>query len=341
MKQGKLSILFRTAGGKAKGKQLGLGHVYRCLNLANQIKFHKIFFLLEDYGGAKEIFLQNGYKNINKLKRNLSLHSDIKNSIKIIKKHKIDILIVDKYNLSISYIKKLRKYTKIVIVSDLKKINYPADLVINGFIGFNNQVTTNKYGTLCLLGPKYQILSHKFLKNPIMKKKDYWLIATFGGYDENNIVEILLNELLKLNHTIKTKVILGPATTKSKSISILEKKLSKSLTIKKNTKNMHDEIASAKYGICSGGITTYEFASLKIPFAIICQVKHQIETAHEWEKRGIALNLGLVNNKIHTKIRDFLLSISENKSTSLNLKHKSIVDGLGSKRVAKQILKLK
>ena len=340
MKQEKLNILFRTSGGKAKGKQLGLGHVYRCLNLANQIKFHKIFFLLEDYGGAKEIFLQNGYKNINKLKRNLSLNSDIKNSIKIIKKHKIDILIVDKYNLPVSYVKKLRKHTKIVLVSDLRKINYPADLVINGFIGFSNQITTNKYGTMCLLGPKYQILSQKFLKIPIMKKKNYGLIATFGGYDENNIVEILLNELLKLNHRIKTKVILGPATTKNKKISMLEKKLSKSLTIKKITKNMHDEIVTAKYGICSGGITTYEFASLKIPFAIVCQVKHQIKTAHEWEKRGIALNLGLVNNKIHTKIRDFLLSISEKKSAPLILKHRSIVDRLGSKRVSKQILKL-
>jgi len=151
LKQGKLNILFRTSGGKAKGKQLGLGHVYRCLNLANQIKSHKIFFLLEDYGGAKEIFLQNGYKNINKLKCNLSLNSDIKNSIKIIKKHKIDILIVDKYNLPVSYIKKLWKHTKIVVVSDLRKTNYPADLVINGFIGFTNQITTNKYGTIKLI----------------------------------------------------------------------------------------------------------------------------------------------------------------------------------------------
>jgi len=121
---------------------------------------------------------------------------------------------------------------------------------------------------------------------------------------------------------------------------MLEKKIGKTLMIKKNTKNMHDEIDNAKYGICSGGITTYEFAALKVPFAIVCQVKHQIETAREWEKRKIAWNLGLANNKVHKKINYFLRSISEEK-ISLNLKHKSIVDGLGAKRVFEQILKLK
>lgn len=340
MSQGKLKILFRTSGGRAKGKQLGLGHIYRCLNLANQLKSNKIFFLLEDYGGAEEVFRQNGFKNIFKLKPNITVQSDVKNSIKSIHDEEIDILIVDKYNLSISYLKKLKNHTKIVVISDLRKINYSTDLLINGFVGFKNKITRNKYGTTCLLGPSFQILSKKFIKNSIRKKKNYDLIATFGGYDEKNIIEILLKELLKLNHKIKTKVILGPAARKTRKISILEKKIGKSLTIKKNIKNMHDEISNVKYGICSGGITTYEFASLKIPFGIICQVKHQLETANEWEKRRIAMNLGLPNNKIGKKISDFLQLVSEEKLPR-NLKHKSIVDGLGAKRVAKQILKLK
>lgn len=340
MSQEKLKILFRTSGGRAKGKQLGLGHVYRCLNLANQLKYNKIFFLLEDYGGAEEVFLQNGFKNIIKLKPNIAVKSDIKNSIKFIRDEEIDIIIVDKYNLSLAYLKKLKNHTKIVVISDLRKINYVADLLINGFIGFKNKITKNEYGTTCLLGPSYQILSKNFIKNSSRKKKNYDLIATFGGFDEKNIVEILLKELLKLNHKIKTKVILGPVTTKTRKISRLEKKIGKSLTIKKNTKNMHDEISNAKYGICSGGITTYEFAALKISFGIICQVKHQLETAKEWKKRGIAVNLGLANNKMDKKISDFLGLVS-GKKLSQKLVQKSIVDGLGSKRVARQILKIK
>lgn len=340
MSQGKLKILFRVSGGRAKEKQLGLGHIYRCINLANQLKTNKIFFLLEDYGGAEEVFRQNSFKNIFKLKPNITVQSDIKNSIKTIHDEEIDILIVDRYNLTTSYLKKLKNHTKIVVISDLRKINYSADLLINGFIGFKNKIIRNEYGTTCLLGPSFQILSKKFIKNSIMKKKNYDLIATFGGYDEKNIIEILLKELLKLNHKIKTKVILGPATKKTRKISILEKKIGRSLTIKKNTKNMHDEISNAKYGICSGGITTYEFAALKIPFGIICQVEHQLETANEWKKRRIAMNLGLANNKISRKISDFLQLVSEEK-LSRNLKHKSIVDGLGAKRAAKQIIKLK
>ena len=41
---------------------------------------------------------------------------------------------------------------------------------------------------------------------------------------------------------------------------------------------------------------------MKIPFAIICQVKHQILTAKEWEKKGIAINLGMPNSRLDKKL---------------------------------------
>jgi len=340
LKQKKLNILFRTSGGRAVKKQLGLGHVYRCLNLANNLKNCRIYFLIEDYGGAEKVIKNHGVKNIFKLKKNINFQSDFKKTKDYILKKRIDLIVVDKYNTKIKYLRQLKKFTKLVVISDLKKIDFPADLVVNGFIGFENKIITNKYNTKCLVGPSFQILNKNYEKRNIPKKMNHKLLVAFGGFDEKNIIEILLKELLKLNHKIKTKVILGPATKKTRKISILEKKIGKSLTIKKNTKNMHDEISNVKYGICSGGITTYEFASLKIPFGIICQVKHQLETANEWEKRRIAMNLGLPNNKIGKKISDFLQLVSEEKLPQ-NLKHKSIVDGLGAKRVTKQILKLK
>ena len=159
MKQKKLKILFRTSGGRAVKKQLGLGHINRCVSLSKFFKNCEIYFLIEDYGGVVEFIKQSKIKNIVKLRNNIDLESDIKETFSQIISKNIDILIVDKYDIKIKYLHKLKNSAKIVVISDLKKIDYPADLVVNGFVGFKNKKTTNKFGSKCLLGRSVSVAS--------------------------------------------------------------------------------------------------------------------------------------------------------------------------------------
>ena len=59
-----MRILIRTAGGRAENKELGLGHIYRTINLAKNFNQNNIFFLVEDYGQVSQILRQNGFFNI-------------------------------------------------------------------------------------------------------------------------------------------------------------------------------------------------------------------------------------------------------------------------------------
>jgi UDP-2,4-diacetamido-2,4,6-trideoxy-beta-L-altropyranose hydrolase len=327
-------ILFRTSGGRIRKKELGLGHVFRCINLGYQLKSHQIQFLIEDYGSVSPLLHEHGFKKIFNLIPGISINDDIKKTVAHILKNKITILIVDKYGLTNLYVKTLKKIVRVVVISDLKNIEYDSDLVINGFIGFNNKIKTNKFKIKCLLGPKYQILNQQYAKKQHYKKK-YDLLITVGGFDANNLLEIILKKISKYEKKIKIKIILGHAT---KNKSIISKFVTKSneITIINKTNNMKKEISSTKFGICAGGITTYEFAALHIPFAIVCQYKHQIFTANEWHKRKIAKNLGFIQ-KEPKKIDLFLNHLIQNK---IILNHSNLVDGLGSKRVAMEILHL-
>ena len=103
---------------------------------------------------------------------------------------------------------------------------------------------------------------------------------------------------------------------------------------------MYKEIAESRFGICSGGLTTYEFAAVGVPFAIICQVKHQEVTAEVWKNKGIALNLGLINKKSQKKITPFLEDLV-NKRISLKTPKDSVIDGKGAMRVAMEIIQMK
>lgn len=339
MRQKKLRILFRTSGGRAPKKQLGFGHVYRCINLADFLKKNELFFLIEDYGGVKKVLKGRGFDKISNIINGINTTNDIRKTINAINKHKIDVLIIDKFDIKIRFLNEIRKHTKVIVISDLWKYNYPADLVVNGFVGFENKITKNKFNAKCFLGPRFQILNKSFSQIPVLKNKKYKLLATFGGFDERNIVEFLLEQLIMNKQKIKIKIILGPATKKTKKIRKLEKEYGQNLDIVNQTTNMFREISNAEFGLCSGGITTYEFAALKVNFGIICQVKHQLLTAREWQHRGVAVDFGLVNKNTSKEIQVFLKNIMERKFLyEFNKSH--IVDGLGAQRIANEILRL-
>jgi len=331
-----LNILIRTGGGTRTNEELGFGHIYRCVNLATTLGCHNVFFLLEDYGGAKKILNEKGYHNILLLKKNLSINSEFNKTISYIRKKKIDILIIDRYSISKKYVSVIRRYITTVLISDLLNLDYDADLLINGFIGLKNQIKKNQYGSKCLLGPKYQILGKRFSRPQVQSNKKYKLLITLGGFDRNNIIKIILRLLIKTALPIKTKIILGPGTPLTDGIKVLSQKY-KYLHIKQKTNDMRKEILDAQFGICSGGITTYEFAALKTPFAIVCQTKHQLFTAKKWQEKGVALNLGLANKNIEKKLEEILSRITGNRVIRLR---KTVVDGHGSQRVAKEIIKL-
>jgi len=335
----KKNILFRVSGGRAYNKELGLGHIYRAINLALELKPDNIFFLVEDYGNVKNLLLNWGFTNISLLQNGIKIDSDIIETTNLLHEKKIDILIVDKYDYNTKkYVKKMHGVVKTVVIPDLKKIDYDADLVVNGFVGFDNTILTNRYGAKCLLGPRYQVLNKKYQNRKFTNQKKYTILATFGGFDEHNIISIFCKQLTKYLDKITAKIILGPATKKSKELKNLEKKFRGKIKIISATKNMKKEISNAEFGICGGGITTYEFAAMGVPFAIICQYKHQLKTARAWKRKKIAINFGFSNNIIDKKIQCFLSNIINNK-IQLN-PGRIIVDGLGTKRIRLELNKI-
>ena len=333
------NILIRTGGGRAKEKELGLGHIYRVINLAKELKNNKIYFSLEDFGGAKEILQKNGFNKIETIMNKIKTEQDFKNTKLQIKKWKINIVIIDRYKISKLYIKKLSKIIKVIIISDLLDLNFKADLVVNGFIGFKNQIIKNKLNSKCMIGPNFQILNKQFSKINKKNIKKWDLLISFGGYDEKNIIEVVLKILPYYLNKLKIKIILGPVAKKNSKLNNLQKKYPKNLKIKNSIKNMAKEMSEAKYGLCTGGLTTYEFSCMKIPIGIISDDNHQMITAKQWQKLGFARNLGIVNKNSEYKIRTFVNEVYEGKILSPN--RKKIVDGLGSKRVANEILKMK
>ena len=334
----RIQLLIRTAGGKAKNKQLGLGHIFRTINLANELqKKFDIHFLIEDFGGVTKILKDHGFSSIKKIPNDVDLKKDIKYTKENIEKNGARILIVDRFRTKKEYLKKMKSKIKTILITDLKNVDYHADLLVNGFIGYKNRKFDNKFQTLCVVGPRYQILNSEFQKPKRLRKKNT-ILATFGGSDEKNISELLIESIEKVLPLIKIKLILGPVSKKSEKIKKFEKKYPKNLIVQKGTNNMAKEIAQSKFGFCSGGLTTYEFAAMKIPFVIICDDTHQLITAKEWHKEKIGINLGLINKSTKRKIQGIVDKMIISKK--IDFPKVNFVDGKGVKRINDEILKI-
>ena len=72
-------ILFRTSGGRIREKELGLGHVFRCINLGYQLKPHQIQFLIEDYGSVSPLLHEHGFKKSFNLIPGISVFKSVPN----------------------------------------------------------------------------------------------------------------------------------------------------------------------------------------------------------------------------------------------------------------------
>ena len=331
-----MNILLRTAGGSSEKYELGTGHIFRCINLTKKLNKHKIIFAVEDFGGVEQILKENNLRKIKFLKQDINENEEIEKITKIINQEKIDLVIVDKFGVKKSYLRKLKEIITTVYVADLLQYEFPVDLVINGFIGLKSERKKNSFGANCILGPKYQILSN--INSPKKQKKRYDLLITLGGFDKNKILSKLCKILPKYLDQLQIRVILGPITKKTKDIIKLEKEFPKTLSIINYSKDIQKEIINSKFGLCAGGITTYEFALQDVPFFITCQYNHQKITAEYWKNLGHCYGYILPNKKLKP-IEIYLQKIINKKIIKKNGKIK--IDNLGSTRVTKEILKLK
>lgn len=203
-----LKIIIRTNG----GKNIGLGHVYRCISLAQAIQQEKdgVEIVLISNIEIKCLIEENQFEFI------FSNTFD-ENDLLTIEKLKPDLIIFDSYLADNNYLKKLNEISKLAIFdgnNDIYDSSIP-DLIINGNLHAPNLNYYNKEKHL--LGPKYLVMKEEYWEkkfeitnNPIEKNENnsQTLMITTGGTDFNKIMIKFISSFKGLE--IKKKIIIGP-----------------------------------------------------------------------------------------------------------------------------------
>ena len=293
------NILFRADSSST----IGTGHIMRDLVLAEQFKDVNIIFTTQDFlGNINHKIIEKNYK-IEILKSN-----DFQELNLLIKKLKINMIVIDHYNISYDFEKKLKNShsnLKIFVFDDTYEKHH-CDILLN----HNVYGDSTKYKYLVPLntelrcGSKYTLLRDEFTtekqkgRQNKNNKNNLNVFIAMGGADHSNI-NINILEVLKDFSDIHAHVV---TTIANKHLAQLEKYIQsrKNITLYINTNKIAKLMNKADFAIITPSVTINEIFYLNIPFIAIKTADNQKYMYDYLLKRDLFV-LENFNTKLLTK----------------------------------------
>lgn len=318
----RLKFLFVTSA----NPEIGMGHIHRCITLANNFIGHsRDFLIFNTFDKGKSLLKENNYSyiEVNDITQ-IGLYIDHYN-----------IIINDFLDTSTDYMGILsNKFT--VNFEDLGEGADKANIVFNALYELSNPKENHRFGW------KYFILDDKILiKTPnAFNDEVRQILITFGGIDQNNLTLKTLRALEGLNNSnIKIKVILGPGYAHKKDLDNFLGNCNLDCRVISEVKDMGKEMQNIDLAITSNGRTVYELAAMNIPTISISQ--NDRETMHLFSRysKGVSY-LGISCNVdevfLSYRIRELIENKEERYKMYKSLSNTNIRKGI--KRVKEDII---
>ncbi len=289
--------------------RIGVGHVLRCLTLANQISsqgYAEIHFICrEEQGHLAEFISEQGYQVVllRKEKDDLcsfSWQEDAKQVLKNLPVARADWLIVDHYKIDEHWELMLRPVVNhIMVIDDLADRRHDCDVLLdqnyrlNYSYRYDGLVPTN---CVKLLGPRHLLLRQEFINARKNLKRDFSavrrILVNFGGTDEPNLSMLAVNAILSLQlENIFVDVVVGCTNPHQDKLRLKIRELP-SFAMHVQTNRMAELISAADLAIGASGSSTWERCSLGLPSLAIILADNQRDTAKELDEVGIIIDLG-------------------------------------------------
>lgn len=196
--------------------------------------------------------------------------------------------------------------------------------------------------TRLLLGPRYAVLRDEFLQWRAprqIKPHASRLLLTFGGGDDRGACLACLNALRQVD-VFEITILSGRRNPQVPSIrSWIEQHTGQQVQLLLEDADVTRRMAEADIAITAGGTTTFETAMLGLPTLILQIADNQRANAQAWDRMGVAVDLGSLDDLSAGKLRDQLVKLAGNPELRerMSVFGREHVDGLGAGRLAREL----
>ncbi len=342
-------IVFRLDAGMRRG----LGHLSRCLSLAETfpLDLYEIIFIVKtDVTSYVEEFIakKNNKTIIFKLKDENFFKGEKEMQYLFNLNNTYTFFIFDTYEATTDYQLQLKNNGIRWLQFDSHgKIDFYADMVLHGSPGATKELYTplvkNKNLKL-LLGTKYALINKKFLINrekaKVRKCVKNIFVCLGGGDDRGATIKIVRALDNPVFSEYNFRIFLN---SKNKDLPEIEDiALSNSnIEVFVDQTDLSLEMLNCDLGIIAPGTMSYEAACLGLPMLLVSIADNQYLNSKAWEQKGCALFIADNQSFVESNFSELLLATAKDLDLVQNMSAKcmDMIDGKGINRVAKEIFK--
>lgn len=368
-------IYIRTDG----NTQIATGHLVRCLSIARALKGNAhVSFLVSDTESCR--LLQNFFDipeefpihilgNADYNKPEAELSSLIPFSAACPENDTSrPVLFIDSYFVTERYLTSLKPYFKLAYIDDLRKFDYPVELVVNyDILTPKTRQTYELFYSRAgqkLLGGSYAPLRTQFqYRQPRAKDLDLsqksnsdngtcHILLTTGGSDPYHACLRLTRYLLNYySYGYHYHIVAGRLNIDKEALMSLSE--TSPVTIHENVSDMAGLMASCDLAVSAAGTTLYELCATGIPSASLIIADNQEASAKAFDETGVIPLLGDVRinmEEVQKKATQWVASMNPcaqhgtirrlTRYAEICKKMNQQVDGNGAVRIANALLSL-
>ena len=348
-------IVFRADGNAS----VGLGHVMRCLSIANAFKQTGMQCLfITANNELQRIITGCGHENLvldseyNKMDDELRLFKDE------VEKRKVEAIFVDSYFVTDRYLRELHAFCEnkqilLTYIDDVLAFHYSCDVLINYNIYADLSDYRNLYHNCCepefLLNTSYAPIRAEFQNLPdraVDESADCVLIST-GGADSEHIGYEIAKSIARHKEwdDISFHFVVGVMNLDKDRICALAKE-AENIIIHCNVKKMSELMQSCDVAVTAAGSTMYELCATQTPSITYVLADNQIPGAAGFEQAGVLCSAGDIREFGASVLADRLLNDAMrllgdfNRRKQIALKMKAVVDGQGAARIVQRVVEI-
>lgn len=348
------AALFRADG----SLQIGMGHIMRCLALAQGLEKINIKpkFVTRNYSQKISETIRHYGCSIETIPADSSRTEDLRTTLDYAENYKAKLIITDLGHADTlthqteyrSYLQDLKVSGRFLItIDDLNEMDFPSDIVINPNCGAQKIKYPSSGNTKLLLGPDYFIFRQEFIaaapKKKQINKRAVKVLVSISGSDPFNLTSKIVRSLAVSKETsdFNLRIVLGIDYSESK-ISELEESLKDykgTYEIIQGGDNLAELMVWSDLIITGAGLTKYEAAVTGTPCIIITPYVYLEKLAQEFAAKGTALNLGLSDKIKNETIASAIVKLLGDvfRRAEMSKKGKELVDGRGIERIISEI----
>ncbi len=333
-------IAFRADG----GSELGIGHIMRCLTLAdrfNSMGFNILFISSPFELSIQKKITDRGFE-LRFIEENKG--TDSEQCINIIKDYFAKILIVDHYSFDKSWEKQLKvNVGEIVVIDDLANRHHDCDFLIDSAYGRSERDYDKLVNGNCklLLSTDYIILRPEFSKMRLLalnKRENTTrinrVLINFGGTDTLNLSIPCIEILKRVGFVGGIDILISSAYSNMVELKSFCSNLN-DVILHVDSSNVAELMLNSDIAIGSLGTSTWERCSLGLPCISIVVADNQSNIAIQLDRYG-AIDLTTIQD-VENCIVSYIKSFNTEKWRLLSDQAFTLCDGNGVDNIMNSI----